>query len=59
MGLVIWQLQKVLGPMYLTHMNLLIKIGGLGAVVGAGAVVYLIVIRLFNPPEWKWLMKRN
>jgi hypothetical protein len=40
-------------------MNLLIKIGGLGAVVGAGAVVYLVVIRLFNPPEWKWLMKRN
>lgn len=59
MGLVIWQLQKVLGPMYLTHMNLLIKIGGLGAVVGAGAIVYLIVIRLFNPPEWKWLMKRK
>ncbi len=59
MGLVIWQLQQVLGPYYLTHMNLLIKLGGLGAVVVTGAIVFLIVLRLFNPPEWKWLMKRN
>jgi putative peptidoglycan lipid II flippase len=59
MGMVVWQLQKVLGPYYLTHMNILIKIGGLGSVIAAGAIAYLIVIRIFNPPEWNWLMKRQ
>jgi putative peptidoglycan lipid II flippase len=59
MGPVIWQVQKILGPYYLSHINLLFKLGGLGLVVLIGAGVYLAVLRLFNPPEWKWLMHRK
>ena len=59
MALVIWPLQQFLGPYYLTHMNLLIKLGGLSTVIVLGAVTYLLVLRLFNPPEWKWLFDRN
>ncbi|BES66479.1 hypothetical protein SANA_29180 [Gottschalkiaceae bacterium SANA] len=58
MVLVIWPLQQYLGPHYLTHMNLLVKMGGLAVVILSGALTYLLVLRLFNPPEWKWLMKR-
>ena len=56
---VVIPLQKVLGPHYLTHLNLLFKVGGLMTVIGAGALTYLFVMRLFNPPEWKWLFKRH
>ena len=58
MVLVIWPLQQFLGPYYLSHLNLLVKMGGLSTVIVLGVVTYLLVLRLFNPPEWNWLMKR-
>lgn len=56
---VVIPVQNALGPYYLTHLNLLVKLGGLVAVIASGAVTYLLLMRLFNPPEWKWLFKRN
>jgi len=59
MAAVVIPLQGLLGPYYLTHLNLMMKAGGLLTVIGAGALTYLIVMRIFNPPEWKWLFKRH
>ena len=59
MGGVTILVQKSLGPIYLYHMNLAVKLGGLLTVIGISALVYLVVLRLLNPPEWDWLVKRR
>lgn len=56
---VILVLQRVLGPIYLMHLNIWVKLAGLMTVIAAGAVTYLVVLRLFHPPEWDWLLKKR
>ncbi len=59
MAVVVIAVQDLLGPHYLMHLNLFLKLGGLMTVIATGAVAYLVVLRLFHPPEWDWLLRRR